>query len=59
MKLWDHTVPYPIMSFDLGNAVSRREGRALACRTSDVVAVADVRIVDRPSDNGVYTAVRK
>lgn len=22
VKLWDHTVPYPIMSFDLGNAVS-------------------------------------
>ncbi|CAM9754373.1 unnamed protein product [Discosporangium mesarthrocarpum] len=21
VKLWDHTVPYPIMSFDLGNAV--------------------------------------
>lgn len=24
VKLWDHTVPYPIMSFDLGNAVSQR-----------------------------------
>ncbi|CAN0222778.1 unnamed protein product, partial [Laminaria digitata] len=21
VKLWDHSVPYPIMSFDLGNAV--------------------------------------